>query len=79
MSVKPRAQIVTIIAWMLLLVGLVAVVAAVVMALPRDLERRMWYTLFALAIAGALAIRSGVSLLRTPRVPRTSVSTLPAP
>ena len=71
MGSKPRTAPVTGVAWALLLVGILAVVAAVVLVYPRDVERRLWYPLFALAVVGALAIRWGVSLLRRPKGPGT--------
>jgi hypothetical protein len=78
MSSKPRIPYVTIVAWALLLLGSIAVAAAVVLVYPRDVQRPVWYTLFALAVVGALAIRSGVSLLRRPPASRASDPARPA-
>ena len=57
MTTERRTSRATLVAWALLLLGIVAVVAAVVVVYPRDAERRLWYPLFALAVVGALAIR----------------------
>ena len=77
MPARPRTTLVTIVAWALLLLGTVAVVAAVVLVYPRDVERRLWFLLFALAVVGASAIRSAVSLLRRPRVSHAPAPTPP--
>ena len=42
MAIKPRTLPVTIMAWVLLLLGIVAVGAAVVLVYPTDGERRLW-------------------------------------
>ena len=78
MATKTRTAPVKVVAWVLLLLGILAVSTAVVLVYPRDAEDRLWYPLFALAVVGALGIRSGVSLLRRLAAPRPSVPPPPA-